>query len=380
MGLMGVINKELILKKYQPLGEGKKIKGENPEGGFSANKGGWWALTDKYWMSALIPAQDRAFTASVNKAAPGQGGPFEIRTEGEAFTLAPGASITTANHVFAGAKRLKILQGYETKLGLPRFTDAIDWGWAFFMTKPFFYLLDWLQSHLKNFGLAILALTVCIKAPLVPLFNSSYKSMAKMKKLQEPMAEIRERFKSDPQRQQQETIKLMKQEGANPIGGCLPIFFTIPIFYALYKTLFVTIEMRHASFLFMKDLSAPDPTALANLFGLIPWATADIRAIPIIGMIIGIGILPILYGITMGALQTLSPPPPDKAQAMILMAMPVIFTFVFGGFAAGLVLYWVWSNILTFIQQYVIMRTNGVETEIGKFIKGLMGGKKAAAS
>ena len=193
--------------------------------------------------------------------------------------------------------------------------------------------------------------------------------MAKMKKLAEPMKEIQERFKSDPQRRQQEVMKLYQREKANPLAGCVPILFTIPIFFALYKTLYVTIEMRHTPFLFVTDLSAPDPTAIGNLFGLLPIAAADIKAVPLIGLIIGIGILPILYGVTMAAIQSLSPPPPDPTQRTIMMALPFVFMFVFGNFAAGLVLYWVWSNILSLIQQYYIMRRNGVETELDKLIK-----------
>ncbi len=230
-----------------------------------------------------------------------------------------------------------------------------------------------------SFGWAILAFTVLIKLPLVPLFNQSYKSMAKMKKLQEPMKELNERFAADPQRKQQEIMKLYKQEGANPIGGCVPILFTIPIFYALYKTLYVTLEMRQTPFMFLKDLSAPDPTAIGNLFGLLPWAASDIKAIPVIGMIIGIGILPLLYGVTMAALQSLSPAPTDATQKMVIRAMPIVFMFVFGGFAAGLVMYWVWSNILSFAQQYFIMRRNGVDTELGKTISRLLGREKAPA-
>ncbi len=379
MGLMGTIDNKLILRKYKPLYEGKPIKNEVAEGRMAPTTGGWWAITDKYWMGALIPAQDRAFTASFNRAGLRAGGPLEILTDGSAVELAPGATTTIENRVFAGAKRLTILRAYENALAIPNFTNAIDWGWAFVMTKPFYYILDWLHLHLKSVGLAILALTVIIKLPLVPLFNSSYKSLAKMKKLQEPMAEIRERFKADPQRQQQETLKLMQSEGANPLGGCLPIFFTIPIFYALYKTLYINLEMRHAPFLFMKDLSAPDPTAIANLFGLLPFDAAGIKAIPIIGVIIGIGILPLLYGFTMFVLQSLSPPPPDKMQRNIIMAMPLIFMFVFANFAAGLVMYWVWSNILSFVQQYVIMRRNGVETEVGKFAKSLFNRPKTGA-
>ncbi|OZB12506.1 MAG: membrane protein insertase YidC, partial [Hyphomonas sp. 34-62-18] len=365
LGLMGVVEGDLRLQKYKPLFQAKKISGESKEGTFFSDEGGWWGLTDMYWMGALVPEQARPFTASVNRASLARGGPLEVRTEGQAVEIAPGASLTVENRLFAGAKQFEVLQGYE-KSGLPRFVDSIDWGWAYFLTKPFFYVLHWLNGHLGSFGWSILAFTVLVKLPLVPLYNASFKSMAKLKKLQEPMKQINERFAADPQRKQQELMKLYKEEGANPIGGCLPILFTIPIFYALYKVLYISLEMRHAPFWYMKDLSAPDPTAIGNLFGLIPfWSGADVKSIPIIGIIIGIGILPILYGATMAALQSLSPPPPDKMQARIIMAMPIVFMFVFGGFAAGLVMYWVWSNVLTFIQQYIIMRMNGVETELG---------------
>ncbi len=380
MGLMGVTDGTLRLQKYKPLVQSKKAKGESTEGNFVSATGGWWGLSDKYWMSALVPDQKATFTALVNKPNLARGGPIEIRTEGTAIPVAPSASITVENRIFSGAKKFEVLRTYEQDAGIPQFVDAIDWGWAFFLTKPFFYVLHWLHGHVGAFGWAILAFTVLVKLPLVPLYNVSFKSMAKLKKLQEPMKEINERFAADPQRRQQEMMKLYKETGANPIGGCLPILVTIPIFYALYKTLYVTLDMRHEPFWFMKDLSAPDPTAIGNLFGLIPfWSGADIKAIPILGIIIGIGILPLLYGLTMAVLQSLSPPPPDKMQARIIMALPIVFMFVFGGFAAGLVLYWVWSNVLTFIQQYTIMRMNGAETEVGKFVAGLLGRRKAPA-
>ncbi|KCZ45507.1 membrane protein insertase YidC [Hyphomonas pacifica] len=380
VGLMGVVNNELRMKKYKPLFQLKDIKGETKEGTFPSDQGGWWGLSDKYWLGALVPEQDRFFAGMVDKRKLARGAGLEVRAETAPVILAAGASETVSNSIYAGAKRFEVLQHYQNDLGIPRMVDAIDWGWAFFLTKPFFYALEWLSGVVGSFGWAILAFTVLVKLPLVPLYNQSYKSMAKMKKLQEPMKDIRERFKADPQRQQQEIMKLYKQEGANPIGGCLPILFTIPIFYALYKTLYVTIEMRHTPFLFLKDLSAPDPTAIGNLFGLIPWwSAADLKSIPFIGIVIGIGILPILYGVTMAAIQTLSPPPPDPTQRRIIQAMPLVFMFVFGGFAAGLVMYWVWSNLLSFAQQYFIMRRNGVETEIGKFIKGLTSGKKKTA-
>jgi YidC/Oxa1 family membrane protein insertase len=380
MGLMGVVDNQLRLQKYKPLMASKKISGESADGNFVTAIGGWWGLTDMYWMSALVPDQAATFTASVNRASLARGGPLEVRTEGAEISLAPGASVTVENRIFAGAKKFDVLRAYEQTGGIPRLVDAIDWGWAFFLTKPFFYVLHWLHGIVGAFGWAILAFTVLIKLPLVPLYNASFKSMAKLKKLQEPMKEINERFAADPQRKQQEMMKLYKETGANPIGGCLPILVTIPIFYALYKTLYVTLDMRHEPFWFMKDLSAPDPTAIGNLFGLLSfWDAADIKAIPVIGIIIGIGILPLLYGATMAVLQSLSPPPPDKMQARIIMALPIVFMFVFGGFAAGLVLYWVWSNILTFIQQYTIMRMNGAETEVGKFVAKYIGQRKAPA-
>ncbi|MEO0720890.1 MAG: membrane protein insertase YidC, partial [Pseudomonadota bacterium] len=255
----------------------------------------------------------------------------------------------------------------------------VDWGFLYFLTKPFFEILLWLESKLGSFGWAILAFTVLVKLPLIPLYNTSFKAMAKMKKLTEPMKEIRERFAADPKRQQQEIMALYQKEKANPLAGCLPILATIPIFYALYKTLFVTLEMRHEPFGYISDLAAPDPTAIGNLFGLLPWAATDVKSIPILGLIIGIGILPLLYGISMAILQSLNPPPPDPTQRMVIMLLPIIFTFVFAGFAAGLVLYWVWNNVLTLIQQYYIMRRNGAETEIGKFIAKRLGRKTEEA-
>ncbi|MDP3458604.1 MAG: membrane protein insertase YidC, partial [Hyphomonas sp.] len=286
MGLMGVVDNQLRLQKYKPLMASKKISGESADGNFVTAIGGWWGLTDMYWMSALVPDQAATFTASVNRASLARGGPLEVRTEGAEISLAPGASVTVENRIFAGAKKFDVLRAYEQTGGIPRLVDAIDWGWAFFLTKPFFYVLHWLHGIVGAFGWAILAFTVLVKLPLVPLYNASFKSMAKLKKLQEPMKEINERFAADPQRKQQEMMKLYKETGANPIVGCLPILVTIPIFYALYKTLYVTLDMRHEPFWFMKDLSAPDPTAIGNLFGLLSfWDAADIKAIPVIGII-----------------------------------------------------------------------------------------------
>ncbi|MEP1145434.1 MAG: membrane protein insertase YidC [Henriciella sp.] len=368
-GLMGSFDSALTWRNYNNVMKGKGIK-KAEDGIRVAETGGWLGLTDMYWMAALVPEQGGGFRARVRNLE----NQLEVLVQGASMELAPGETKTMANQIFAGAKEYEVVNGYQ-EAGVPRFGDAIDWGnILYYLTKGLFFVLDWLKGIVGSFGYAILALVVLVKLPLVPLYNQSYKSMAKMKKLSEPMKEISERFKADPQRRQQEVMKLYQREKANPLAGCVPILLTIPIFIALYKTLYVTIEMRHTPFWFISDLSAPDPTAIGNLFGLLPWAAADVKAIPIIGIVIGIGILPILYGVTMAGIQALSPPPPDPTQRTIMMALPFVFMFVFGGFAAGLVLYWVWSNLLSLGQQYFIMRRNGVETQLDKLIKRLLGG------
>ncbi|MEL6858965.1 MAG: membrane protein insertase YidC [Pseudomonadota bacterium] len=367
-GLMGSFDSALTWRNYANLYKGRGLK-KAEDGIRVAETGGWLGLTDMYWMAALVPEQGEGFRARVRNADQ----QIEVLVQAESMVLAPGETKTMANQIFAGAKEYAVVNTYQ-EAGIPRFGDAIDWGnILYYLTKGLFFVLDWLKGIVGSFGYAILALVVLVKLPLVPLYNQSYKSMAKMKKLAEPMKEIQERFKADPQRRQQEVMKLYQREKANPLAGCVPILLTIPIFIALYKTLYVTIEMRHTPFWFISDLSAPDPTAIGNLFGLLPWAAADIKAIPILGFVIGIGILPILYGVTMAGIQALSPPPPDPTQRTIMMALPFIFMFVFGGFAAGLVLYWVWSNILSLGQQYFIMRRNGVETQLDKLIGRLLG-------
>lgn len=367
-GLMGSFDSALTWRNYNNLFKGRGIK-KAEDGIRVAETGGWLGLTDMYWMAALIPQQGEGFRARVRNLE----NHLEVLVQGASLELAPGATETVTNQVFAGAKEYDVVNAYQ-EAGIPRFGDAIDWGnILYYLTKGLFFVLNWLQGILGSFGWAIIGLVVLVKLPLVPLYNQSYKSMAKMKKLAEPMKEISERFKADPQRRQQEVMKLYQREKANPLAGCVPILLTIPIFIALYKTLYVTIEMRHTPFWFINDLSAPDPTAIGNLFGLLPWAAADVKAIPILGFVIGIGILPILYGVTMAGIQALSPPPPDPTQRTIMMALPFVFMFVFGGFAAGLVLYWVWSNILSLAQQYFIMRRNGVETQLDKLIKRLLG-------
>ncbi|MEM1106024.1 MAG: membrane protein insertase YidC [Pseudomonadota bacterium] len=369
-GLIGVVDTDLKLRSYKNLAQGK----EAIRGNGDAEAGGWMGFTDKYWMTALVPRQGEAFSAAFDLSETSGDTPlFQIRTTGTPVTVPAGGDITIEHRIFAGAKELAVLREYESALGLPRFDDAIDWGFLYFLTKPFFNVLLWLKGMIGSFGWAILAFTVLVKLPLIPLYNQSYKAMAKMKLLAEPMKEIQEKYKDNPTERQKQVMALYQREKANPIAGCLPILATIPIFYALYKTLFVTLEMRHERFGYISDLSAPDPLVIGNLFGLLDVPATDVRGIFLIGLVLGIGILPIFYGLTMWAIQSLNPPPTDKLQRQIFMFLPIILTFVFGGFAAGLVLYWVWNNVLSLIQQYFIMRRNGVETQFDKLVDRLRG-------
>ena len=372
-GLVGVANNDLILKKYKKLGEGDVVSETTTEGG-------WIGLTDKYWLGALIPSQDETFTLGYQLRTRAAGDNIlEARFDGAEREIAAGETLSTTNRIFAGAKRYRVLRAYEKDLGIPRFNDAIDWGTMFFwLTKPFFQILLWINGFVGNFGVSILLLTVLVRLVFFPIQNKAYESMTRMKKLQEPMKELREKYKDDKQRQQQEVMKLFQQEKVNPLAGCLPILLQIPVFYALYKTLFVTLEMRHEPFFgWIQDLSAPDPTAIGNLFGLLPFSAEAVSSIPLLGFILGVGVLPILYGVTMWMVQSLNPPPTDDTQRLIFGLLPIVFTFVFAGFAAGLVLYWTWSNILSIAQQYVIMRRNGVDTQFDKFIKARFGSGKA---
>lgn len=375
-GLIGVFDTRFTMRNYKNLSQNKGIKDADGTGFRSAESGGWIGFTDMYWMAALVPEQGRSFRARTEQ----RENMLELFVDSQDIQLAAGQSMTVTNQIFAGAKEYDVVRAYEAA-GVPRFDDSIDWGnILYYITRPFFALLNWLQGQLGSFGLAILALTLIIKIPLIPLYNQSYKSMAKMKKLAEPMKEIQERFKADPQRRQQEVMKLYQREKANPLAGCLPILATIPVFFALYKVLYVTIEMRHTSFLWLPDLSAPDTLIIGNLFGLIPWATAqEIHAMAPLNYLLGVGVLSMMYAITMAAIQALSPPPPDPTQRTIMMALPFVFMFVFGIFASGLVLYWVWSNILSLMQQYYIMRRNGVETELDKLVKRLLGRAESPA-
>jgi len=289
-------------------------------------------------------------------------------------TIAPGATGSADARLFAGAKEVRVVNDYEKNLDLNHFDLLIDWGWFYFITKPLFFVIDYLFHLVGNFGLAILLVTVLIKAAFFPLANKSYASMAKMKSVQPQMTALRETFKDDKAKQQQALMELYKKEKINPLAGCLPIAVQIPVFFSLYKVLFVTIEMRHAPFFgWIHDLSAPDPTNLFNLFGLIPF---DPTTVPMVGHFLHLGAWALIMGVTMWAQMKLNPAPPDPTQKMIFDWMPVIFTFMLATFPAGLVIYWAWNNSLSVLQQSVIMRKHGVKVELFDNVKAMFAKKK----
>ena len=337
--------------------------------------GGWLGITDKYWLAALIPAQDEEINASFSVTDQQRYDLHAATIQGESHTINPGRQIEATQRLFAGAKRNEILSAYEQNLNLPRFIYAIDWGFLWFLTRPIFLVVEFFFGILKNFGLAILALTLVVRLIMFPLANKSYESMSKMRTLQPKMEEIKAKHPDEPQKQQQEIMALYQREKINPLAGCLPLLLQIPVFYAVYKMLTVTIEMRHAPFFgWLRDLSAPDPTNIWNLFGLIPW---DPASAPLIGGLIGGGsggftlglsVLAIVYGFTMWLQMAMSPSAPDPVQRRIFQMMPVVFTFIMAGFPAGLLLYWGWSNILTIFQQYVIMHRLKAENPIDTFL------------
>ena len=331
--------------------------------------GGWLGITDKYWATALIPDQARANRARFASGTIGPVRTFQADYLGEGITVPAGGQAAITNRLFAGAKEVSVIDGYETAFGIDRFELLIDWGWFYFITKPLFFLIDYSFRLFGNFGAAILFVTVLIKLAFFPLANRSYKSMAGMKKVQPEMLKIRDRYKDDKVKQQQAMMELYKREKINPLSGCLPILLQIPVFFALYKVLFVTIEMRHAPFIgWIKDLSAPDPTSMFNLFGLIPWDPPGFLLI---------GIWPLLMGISMFLQMRLNPPPPDPTQAMIFNWMPVLFTFLLASFPAGLVIYWTWNNALSMAQQYYIMRRQGVEVNLWENTVAVFKGSKS---
>lgn len=340
----------------------------------SVVQNGWIGFTDKYWMTTLIPAPGQPFTSVSKYTAASDTYQTDMRLP--VVEIANGGTQDVQTTLFAGAKEWGAIRGYEESLGIEQFVDSIDWGWFFFLTKPIFQVLHWMQGVIGNMGIAIIGLTLMIKALLFPLAYKSFVSMARMKELQPEMEKLKERAGDDKQMMQQEMMKLYKEKKVNPAAGCLPILLQIPIFFSLYKVIFVTIELRHQPFFgWIQDLSAPDPTSLLNLFGLLPWDAPDPASFL---SVLSIGVFPILMGITMWLQQKLNPAPTDKTQAQIFAWMPWIFMFMLGRFASGLVVYWVANNTITFIQQYTIMRTQGVKPDIlGNMFGGLLKRKKA---
>jgi YidC/Oxa1 family membrane protein insertase len=362
-GFVGVANGSEVDAKYSDF----KDPGTPPK--TFASTGGWVGITDKYWMAAIVPPQGESFSGAYLGAKTQAGADaYQANYRLNARMLAPGAVVSVTHRLFAGAKVVDILRDYQDSQNIAHFDLAVDWGWFWFLTRPFFWLLDHLNKILGNFGLAILALTVIVKLVFFPLASASYRSMSKMKKLQPQMEELKKAHKDDPQKLQLATMELYKREKANPISGCLPILLTIPVFFSLYKVLFVTIEMRHAPFFgWIKDLSAPDPTSILNLFGLIPYN--PYTYLPAFLSFLSIGAWPILYGLTQWIQTKLNPPPPDPVQAKMFAFMPLIFTFMFATFPAGLVIYYAWNNLLSVAQQAFIMKREGVDVKFFDNVK-----------
>jgi YidC/Oxa1 family membrane protein insertase len=349
-GMLGVHNTGLNEHKYGTIKDAKEPVTVD-------SVGGWLGFTDKYWATMLIPDQKTKVTNSYKYLGLGPRDAYQADYIGtEKIDVPPGATAAYQDHVFAGVKIVKSIDAIYAKFGFERFDLMIDWGWFAPITKAMFYLLDFVQGLVGNFGVAILLVTVLVKLALFPIANKSYASMSKMKNLKPQMDAIKEKFPDDKTKQQQETMELYKREKVSPLAGCLPMVIQIPIFFSLYKVIYTTIELRHAPFFgWIHDLSAPDPTSLFNLFGLIPWHPWPSLMI---------GIWPLLMGVTMWVQMRLNPTAPDPVQAAMFNWMPVMFTFMLGTFPAGLVIYWAWSNTLSVIQQSYIMKKHGTEIDL----------------
>lgn len=343
-GPLGVIDDTLTEIDYDDMQEDGEIK--------YTTTGGWIGITDKYWLTALAPAPGESATMRFLHQIDGGEDKYQTDYLGTKKRVAAGSSLAYTTHLFAGAKEVNLLDRYAQDFNISQFDLAIDFGWFYFLTKPFFYALQWLNGIFGNYGVAILLFTVGVKLVLLPLANKSYKAMSRMKQLQPEMLRIRDQFKEDRMRQQQEMMALYKREKVNPASGCLPIIVQIPVFFALYKVLFVSIEMRHAPFYgWIHDLSAPDPTTIFNLFGLIPWDPPSFLMI---------GVWPLIMGGTMFLQQKLNPAPTDPMQQKIMAFLPLVFTILLATFPAGLVIYWAWNNLLSIAQQKYIMWRMGV--------------------
>jgi YidC/Oxa1 family membrane protein insertase len=344
-GPIGVLNDKLHEIDYDDLQEDGAID--------FASAGGWLGITDKYWLAALIPDQAREIEARFLHTLHDGQDRYQVDYRGTApVTVAPGQTVEVTDRFFGGAKVVELLDHDQAEYGIPLFDRAVDFGWFYFLTKPIFYILHFFYQMIGNYGVAILLLTLLVKLLFFPLANKSYRAMSKMKKLQPKMMELREQYADDKMAMNQALMKLYKDERVNPMSGCLPIVVQIPVFFALYKVLFVSIEMRHAPFFgWIQDLSAPDPTSIFNLFGLIPFDPPAFLMI---------GIWPLLMGATMLLQTKLNPQPADPVQAKVMMFLPVMFIFLFATFPAGLVIYWTWNNVLSIGQQWYIMKRMGV--------------------
>jgi YidC/Oxa1 family membrane protein insertase len=376
-GLIGYLGDHGLQElSYKKIDDAKEVK-------LTATDG-WLGITDKYWASALLPDTSAQLQARFSSNLNGTVRTYQTDYLLDPQTIAPGSTGSAQARLFAGAKEASVVGlnfpiggfgGYNKELGLNHFDLLIDWGWFYFITKPMFMALDFFFHLFGNFGIAILLVTVLVKLLFFPLANKSYASMAKMKSVQPQLAALKERYPDDKMKQQQEMMEIYKKEKINPIAGCLPVALQIPVFFSLYKVLFVTIEMRHAPFFgWIKDLSAPDPTNLFNLFGLLHF---DPTVLPLLGPHLALGVWPIIMGITMWFQMKLNPTPPDPTQQMIFTWMPLIFTFMLAGFPAGLVIYWAWNNTLSVLQQSFIMRRNGVKVELFDNIRSTFASKKA---
>ncbi|OHV83723.1 membrane protein insertase YidC [Rhizobium sp. LCM 4573] len=355
-GFLGVIGQDtgLVEESYHDIEEAAVT---NPKA-----TTGWLGITDKYWAAAIVPPQALAYESRFSHFTDGQPR-YQADYKTDALTIQPGQSAELKNLIFAGAKEVPLVDRYETEYSIPRFDLLIDWGWFYFITKPMFKLMDFFFRHVGNFGLAILLTTIVVKAIFFPLASKQYASMANMKRVQPKMEELKAKHGDDRMAMQQAMMQLYKEEKINPIAGCWPVLLQIPVFFALYKVIYVTIEMRHAPFFgWIQDLSAPDPTSLFNLFGLLPYDVPHFLMI---------GVWPIIMGITMFLQMRMNPTPPDPTQAMIFNWMPLIFTFMLATFPAGLVIYWAWNNTLSIMQQAVIMKRHGAKIELFDNLKGV---------
>jgi len=372
-GMIGVLGDDGLQEySYSNVLKENVIAGNVRGVTWADNVGGWIGITDKYWAAVIIPDQADPFQGRYTVQQDPSRPIFQSDVLSQARVVEPGQTAASTKRLFAGAKEVDVIDRYHDQYGILKFDLLIDWGWFYFITKPMFYALDFFYKLVGNFGVAILIVTVFLKILFLPLANKSYASMAKMKAVQPEMLALRDRYKDDRAKQQQELMELYKREKINPVAGCWPVLIQIPVFFALYKVLFVSIEMRHAPFFgWIQDLAAPDPTSIFNLFGLLPFAVPALLVV---------GVWPILMGITMFVQMKMNPEPTDPVQKAVFTWMPLLFTFLLASFPAGLVIYWAWNNFLSVLQQGFIMKRHGVKIELWDNIRKLFVRKAPAGS